>query len=616
MVAICANKRVTSMGFVERAVTLPTKRPRMPACLRTRMVWVLTLCVFTQLSVTGASAQGAVAVSDAPSCPRVIDGFGTTAPPKLQDREWVRALYYADLRASVLRVDMTPRFRAPVSARLYHSPWFHGTPALPGPEGNNVRTYRDARDYVREWDGEHPQIAVMGPDIERNLARFDYAVAGLRGTGELAREGARRARRRGDFKLIGSVWSPAPWLKLPTGDSFSGSGDVMPKAGTPWPFVWAGNFAGGALDTSDQPRAAFDDGTGPTSALTQFARGTAAYVLGFQRAFGVRFYALSLQNELNFETFYNSCSYPQASAYIAALKALRSAFDAHRELAPILLIGPEDLLGADAYALWQFGSDPGVHKNLQYAAAIAQDPAAAQALGFFAVHAYASDGVNSAGNDEQMWRWWGDGWNAPPAKGLPERVAGTRAYGKKSWMTEMSGEPSRWLPEPGGKLGDSALGLAIKVHHALTTGQQSAWLYWQLLDGKPVSGETLTDDKLRARAPKYVAFKHFARFIRPGACVSQVSLTGDGGLLASAYRHPDSKVRTLVLINPTQSPRRVALTGLLDAVPAAKLVPVSAFVSQEGALWQRLRLQSDSKVVTLALPAGSVATVTTQDVRK
>lgn len=381
----------------------------------------------------------------------------------------------------------------------------------------------------------------------------------------------------------------------------------MPKNGTPWPFVWAGNFSGGVLDTSNEPRAAFDDGTGPTSALTQFARSTAAYVLGFQRTFHVRLYALSLQNELNFETFYNSCSYPAAAGYIAALKALRRELDAHPELKDVALMGPEDLMGGDAYALWQFGSAPGVTKNLQYLAAIARDPEAERALAFLAVHAYATDGVHSAGNDEQQWRWWVDGWRAAPAAGLPVDVKGARAYGKKSWMTEMSGEPNVWLPAAGAALGDSALGLALKVHRALTTGAQSAWLYWQLSDGKEAGAETLTDDKLRERSPKYVAFKHYARFIRPGACVTDVEVTDGPELYASAYRRVSApfETSTLVMINTAGKAQQVTLRGFVHDRRAS----IDAYTSTASSLWRQSRLPARADAVQLELPAHSVLTL-------
>ena len=123
-----------------------------------------------------------------------------------------------------------------------------------------------------------------------------------------------------------------------------------------WPFIWAGNFSGGMLDTSDTPLAVFNDGTGPTSALTQFARSTAAYLRGFQNRYGVHLYAISIQNELNFETFYNSAFYPLSSQYIAALKRVRAELDAYPDLTSIRIIGPEDLLGGDAYGMISINS--------------------------------------------------------------------------------------------------------------------------------------------------------------------------------------------------------------------------------------------------------------------
>lgn len=616
-----ASKPRTSSSFLRRAVTLPTKGRGMPGCLHAILGWAVCLFGSTLLALIMrpgvGRAQATVTVSVAPTCgpsgdaraghvsTRTIDGFGTTAPAKQSGDKWVHDLYYGDLGASLLRLDLTPRFRAPVADHAYNSPWFHGAPALPGPEGNNVRTYRDVGDYTREYAGRRAQVVVMGPDIEKNVRQFDFSSRELSAIGGLAREGARRNKQ--GFRLLGSLWSPAPWLKRSSGETFSGAGDVMPKSGTPWPFIWAGNFSGGVLDTTDEPRAAFDDGTGPTSALTQFARSTAAYVLGFQRAFQVRLSALSLQNELNFETFYNSCSYPAAAGYIAALKALRRELDAHAELRDVALMGPEDLMGGDAYALWQFGSAPGVSKNLQYLAAIARDPEAARALSFFAVHAYATDGVHSAGNDEQQWRWWVDGWRAAPAAGLPAEVLGARAYGKKSWMTEMSGEPNVWLPAAGAALGDSALGLALKVHRALTTGAQSAWLYWQLSDGKDAGAETLTDDKLRARSPKYVAFKHYARFIQPGACVSEVVVAGGRELHASAYRRLSAQLETstVVMINTSDQAQQVALRGVVRD----KRAVIDVYTSTASALWQQRRLPTRVDALQVELPAHSVLTL-------
>ena len=92
---------------------------------------------------------------------------------------------------------------------------FHGQPSLPGPEGNNVRTYNNARDYTRLFSGQRAQIAVMGPDLNQNISRyFDFGNAGAASAGRLATAGTDRAAGGvtggGDpnaFKLIKSIWS-------------------------------------------------------------------------------------------------------------------------------------------------------------------------------------------------------------------------------------------------------------------------------------------------------------------------------------------------------------------------------------------------------------------------
>ncbi len=375
---------------------------------------------------------------------QTIDGFGTCIHDQDADDVWFRRLFFDDLECSILRIDLTPRFKSPYADFAYNSPWMHGSPALPGPDGNNVRTYTGPGDYVRMFGGHRAVIAVMGPDIEQNLRYFDFEHPGWKSAGQLAKLGEEKKDQLGGFKLVGSIMSPAPWLKLSSGKTIQTQrGTIFPRQGTPWPFIWAGNFAGGRLDTSGVPRPEFDDsalgGHGPTSALVQLARGVAAELRGLQRTYQVRFYAISLQNELNFEEFYNSCSYPRARDYVVALKAVRQELDRYPDLKDIRIMGPEDLLG-DVYGLWQVGAGANVtDKNLQYLQAVAADPKAARALAFFAIHGYASDGMTAVGAQPDQWRYWSQGWAEPPARGLPGSVAGFESYGRKSWMTEKLG---------------------------------------------------------------------------------------------------------------------------------------------------------------------------------
>jgi len=75
-------------------------------------------------------------------------------------------------------------------------------------------------------------------------------------------------------------------------------------------------------------------------------------------------------------------------------------------------------------------------------------------------------------------------------------------YGKKSWMTETSGENPAWLFPVSGYPNAGAWSLALRIHQALTTGRQSAWIYWQMTDGSPVGAQTLTSSTLLTNSAK------------------------------------------------------------------------------------------------------------------
>jgi O-glycosyl hydrolase len=558
-------------------------------------------------------ARGQVVTVDASPAgiAQVIDGFGACLSGTEAEQSWWQSLFYDDLGASVLRVDLVPPFKSPFSDYTYNSPWFHNNPPLPGPETNNVRTYTGVTDYTRVFAGRQASIAVMGPNIDQNTNYFNLSADGPRAAIAAAKAGAARRERLGDFKLIGSIWSPAPWLKISSGNVISGQSGILPVNGTPWPFIWGGNFAGGKLDTSGTTRAQFDDlslgGTGPTSALTQFARCTCAYLRAFQKAAGVSFYAISIQNELNFEEFYNSCTYPLSAGYIAALKTVRAELDQYPDLAAIKIMGPEDLLGGDAYGLWQYGGGGStIHKNLQYLQNIAADPVAAAAEAFFCIHGYASDGVNAANAVPTQWEWWADGWNSSPAAGLPSSVKGFTYYNKKSWMTETSGENANWLSPASGFPGTGAWSLALRIHQALTSGQQSAWVYWQLTDGSSVGAYTLTDSSRLANSAKYTATKHFFRYIRPNAVRVDAAVSGSTNLLASAYMHDVDRTLTVVLLNASAS-GMTATVHLPTSRPEISLLQV--MTSANSNYWQTSTVGVTNSDASINLPAYGVVTL-------
>jgi hypothetical protein len=542
---------------------------------------------------------------------QTLEGFGTALYGTEGQETWFHELYFDDLRASIVRIALVPRFVAPYSDFTYNSPWFHRSPALPGPDGNNVRRYTGPGDYSAVWAGRRAPIAVMGPNIDANVRYFDFDEPLHHTAGVVARAGQRRAQALGGFKVVGSLLSPPPWVKESSGNAIAGQSGILPVNGTPWPFIWFDNFAGGQLDVSDEPLAVFDDsslgGKGPTSALTQFKRSLAAYLRGLQEAQGFRFHAISIQNELNFETNYNSCLYRTSEAYLAALRAARSELDRYDDLRQIRIMGPEDLLGSDGYALWQYGDSGGpVHKNLQLVRDTHAKPADARMTDFFAIHGYAPDGVSAAGANPNQWRWWADGWTASPGLGLPEKVRGFKAHGKPSWMTETSGEHPEWLWPTSGFPGEGALGVALRMHQALVAGEQSAWIYWQMSDGESVSISTLTDGNLRKRSPKYVAAKHYFRFIRPGAVRIPAEVRAAPHLLASAFVHDSDDSLTVVLINTHAEALETRVT-VPPSAPGPQTFDV--YTSEHGRYFERSEVAVKDGTAVVAVPGYGVVTL-------
>ena len=541
---------------------------------------------------------------------QVIDGFGTClSGTEASQTTWWTNLYYGDLQASMLRMDLTPVFNAPYSANSYNSPGYGNA----GPNGNYVRTYTNAVTYTNLFNGSQAQIAVMGPNIDSNIAYFNFTAigSGPQVAGVTAQIGQSLKNSLGDFKLFASLWSPMPWVKVVDGNTYESGGSDLPTNGTPFPFIWLGNFSGGMLDTSGTPLPQFDDsslgGTGPTSALTQFARCIAAYLRGFQNTYGVPFYAISIQNELDFDEFYNSCYYPLTNGYLAALKAVRAELNKYPDLAGIKIMGPEDVLGGDAYGMWQYGSgSTTAAKNLQFLQGVGEDPVAAAAEAFFCIHGYDSDGVSAAAATPTQWDWWVQGWGTSPAAGIPQNVAGFTNYGKKSWMTETSGEATTWLSPASGFPSSGAWSLALRIQQALTAGQESAWAYWQMTDGSPVGDETLTDSTNLQNSPKYVAAKHFFRYIRPNAICVNATVSGSTTLSASAFFHQTNGTMTVVLINATNSPVQAVINS--PAQPAG-ITSWQTFTSSDGNYWQISTNTITNGEATVSVPGYGVVTL-------
>jgi hypothetical protein len=184
------------------------------------------------------------------------------------------------------------------------------------------------------------------------------------------------------------------------------------------------------------------------------------------------------------------------------------------------------------------------------------------------------------------------------------------SYGKPSWMTETSGESPAWLASSttGGFPDQGAFSIAVKLTQALTVGEESAWLYWQLTDGSPSSTsdeQNLTDATQLTNDPKYVAVKHFFKFIRPDSQRVAATVTGSSTLLASAFVNDATQTLTVVLVNEASTSTSVTLT--LPATPA--LDSLSTYTSSNGSYWHSSMVSASDGTATVTVPGYGVVTL-------
>jgi hypothetical protein len=204
------------------------------------------------------------------------------------------------------------------------------------------------------------------------------------------------------------------------------------------------------------------------------------------------------------------------------------------------------------------------------------------------------------------WTWWVNGWGTSPGPGIPPNVQGFKSFGKKSWQTENSGEDPPWLNPASGFPGNGAWSVALRIQQALTIGRESAWNYWQLTDGSPVNIETLTDSTNLQNSPKYVAAKHFFRYIRPNAICVSATVTGSTTLTACAFLHTINGTMTIVLVNSSNTPAQAVINS--PAHPAG-ILSWQTFTSSNGSYWQASTNTITNGTANVSVPGYGVVTL-------
>ncbi|MEM9753360.1 MAG: hypothetical protein AAF916_08235 [Planctomycetota bacterium] len=430
----------------------------------------------------------------------------------------------------------------------------------------------------------------LGGNTYDNIAKFNFDANGV---GHL-RDFMRDRTPDNDFKLIGSLWSPPHWMKGPEVNWLDGS--IVNGSKPTWGAT--ANSQGGSLIDTPQN-------------LQQFGRYITAWLKGWEQQTGTPFYAISIQNELTFSEFYNSAVY-YPELYVKALKAVDDAIAAHNTANPndpinTKIHGPEGVgVGpqGDLGILW---------RQFRFIDAVKADPQANAALDIWSTHG--ADGNSSyqinfddpSANAGQYWQFWNGGrtTNDPSTIWAQwDGVGPDSGDSRPTWQTERSGEVDAWLS--GSRTNQNgALALGVRMHDALVTGDASAYLFWQtqFTDGRPIGTFDLTINNETDR-PKYAAFKHFTKYIRPGAERIDVD-SDDPQLLASAYLHEDDGTLTYVLLNIDDASDTVSL----DLPSGFETASIAAWLSQDGSYHQSQSLLINNGVINVFMPRESMMTL-------
>ena len=462
-----------------------------------------------------------------------MDGFGTslggvTSLSLVKTAKFQKA-YYRDLGASMFRVALNP--------------WILAGETKNGKKSIGTSVY-------------------MGPDLMDNVRKFDFSHWQIQKYGMMARA----AQKYGsEVAIIGSVWSPPFWMKGEEINPSTGRPNgTMPKYDDK-----SGNTAGGSLIASDEN-------------YVQFGRYVAAYVKGFEKAFGVHLDGVSIQNELAFHEPYSSAVY-DPKLYVKAVKAVNRWFKEYGIKTKI--IGPEDVgVGSTA--------DRGIlSRQMAYIKALRRDKTAFNAVDVYAIHGYANDGVTFQRSPEM----WSRYWNGYDGTHDYNTFNGIKNDGKRSWMTETSGYDSTW---------NGTMRLAAGIQDTLVQANTSAYVYWGITNSYDNGEALMKNDDYDAN--KYNAFKHFSKYIRPGSVRLKTTGIDPKGVYVSAFADNAKRTLTSVMVNSSNEEEVVTLR--LGDTGVKKFT--TAFASTEAATWKELKSYTVSGGrVKIVMPARSIFTL-------
>ncbi len=407
----------------------------------------------------------------------------------------------------------------------------------------------------------------FGPDIDANVALMDFVgQSRVSITGEFME--AVYAQRLDEMKVMLSIWTPPDWMKANTNFGDPGCQSY-----------------GGHLVRTDANR-------------TNYARYVAAWLKGFADTYAIPIYCLSVQNELDWahapSTWTTSCQYFSTvypggdtrtdngpplgeNDYNPAVQYIHDELEANN--LDIKLFGPEKShIFSGIHNLWM---------QMTYIRDMAMD-GTMDIMDGFCHHGYAHTPTNRDIVSSY--------WNGHTDDGNPNlNWDGIKTYGKPSWQTEAATHPLTW---------DGAIDLATTIQDELVAGNLSAYLNWAYASNGSDDTHSLIVSTTE-RTDKYYAFKHFSRYIRPGAIRLGCSPDDPSGLSVSAYRHDANGTLTIVMVN-RGSAHTANIALPTDPVGIASF---DIYTSRSGNLWRQSSTNVNGPSVSVQVPSSSIVTL-------
>jgi O-glycosyl hydrolase len=500
--------------------------------------------------------------------------------------------------------------------------------------GLNIVRIPMEKEVLIHASGDYSVPVELGPDLQTNIDRMNFNAGPLSDWADFANWVEANALEPDRVRVTGSVWSPPHWMKGPTGATQDWVGNPSwytddDDMATPWLSgqnnFWrggpgnpsnTGNSIGGRLRNEDP------------QVRQQYGRYMAAWVAGFEQAHDIDFHAISLQNESTFENPFDSMvvhvdqnGNTDFGQYAINLKAVKDAWQAYGLETKVM--GPHVAqIGPNPQNPWSLNQQLGLINGVKNHS----DPTLIDFLDYYNSNYYMPPGEDGAmatagyyhGTDAVPTDWassWGlSNWSQP----------GVGQDGKPIWFSETGGAEPQWVNGPGGTPGDGSITLVAKMFNALVHADASAYVYWQASDGSfSVSEHTLLsrndlDNPLGSK--KYAAFKHFSRFVRPGAQRVAAGFDGSASIASiggnsewdtlnsinlAAFTHEEDETLTLVALNTLGTDQTFTLDLGTDA-----FTDFDVYLTDETRSFEQITsLVTIGGILTIELPRYSVMTL-------